>query len=120
MHRIAELTRGADAFARFLKVQGLSDAAAGELLGVTDVTVYHWRIGAKVPKDLGRRKILIFTSTVDDADNVVTPGISTDAWDDGTEAAALGRIRPFIVIPRKLPRRKPRPPATGPARSAAA
>lgn len=88
-------TAGALAFARFLKERTLSDAKAGALLKVTDVTVLHWRTGAKVPKDVGRRKIEIFTRTMDPTTGNEVPGIPPSAWDDGSEAAALEGVQPF-------------------------
>jgi len=88
---------GAQAFARFLKARDLSDARAGALLGVTGVTIYHWRIGAKLPVDLSRRKIEIFTRSFDPATGAIGEGILPSAWDVGGEVAALETVVPFDV-----------------------
>jgi hypothetical protein len=106
MAKSYELTKGARDFAQFLADNGLSDGAAAKLLAVTDVTVYHWRIGAKVPKDLGRRKIEVFTSIVDTAGKLVTAGIAPMSWDDGSEAKALAQVRPLRVVPGRGQKRK--------------
>ncbi len=106
-----QATAGSEKFAAFLKERGLSDAEAGKRLHVTDVTVYHWRIGLKSPKDLGRRKIEKFTSAVDARGTVTRPGIPPSDWDPGSEEKALEEVTPFDTNPApKSVRKASRPP----------
>jgi hypothetical protein len=92
---------GASAFAGFLRERHLSDARAAALLGVTDVTVYHWRSGAKIPGDVNRRKIEIFTRPVDGATDRVGAGIAPSAWGDGAEERELSAVEPFDLAHRQ-------------------
>lgn len=122
------MTAGARAFAAFLQEKGLSDAKAGALLGVTDVTVYHWRVGKKVPMEVARKKIAIFTSQVDAAGSLLRAGIPPLAWSDGEDEKALEGVRPFDAPPAAAARKpendtakgKPDPPPSGPVKPARA
>lgn len=95
MPRVTDRTTpGSLAFDAFLVAHDLSSKRAGERLGVSDVTVYHWRIGAKTPSDLSRKKIEIFTRHVD-ADGVTQPGIQPSAWSNGSEEEELAGVVPL-------------------------
>src|SRR5262249_27659170 len=75
-------------------IRGLSDARAGALLRVTDVTIYHWRSAKKIPSDANRRKIEVFTRTLDPRGEL-RPGISPASWDEGREEVSVSLVEPF-------------------------
>jgi hypothetical protein len=107
-----EPSPAATAFGAFLTEHGLSDPEAGRLLKVTVVTIYHWRIGLKIPKPIARRKIQKWTSHVYADGSLAKPGIPTADWDGGQEERELAEIRPYVVLAdapkkRRSSRRKP-------------
>lgn len=82
----ATISEGAARLQRLKDETGLSDEAIGLLVGVTGVTVLHWRTGVKVPMYAHRVALQVFTSKVTD------PGIPLDGWDaTGREAETMLR-----------------------------
>ncbi len=102
-----EPSRGALSFQAFLTEHGLSDPAAAKLLGVTVVTLYHWRIGYKTPKPGAQRKIEKFTTVVyADRTTVAKQGIPPSDWDGGAEDRELEAIASYVVLKQQPPKRR--------------
>jgi hypothetical protein len=76
-------TDGRVRFDRFLRENDISMVSAGKALGVSNVTVFHWRTGEKRPVDHQRTKIRIWT------------GIPESTWRTPEENEEIERVQPF-------------------------
>ncbi len=79
-------TAGSVAFNAWILTNGFTNEEAGDRCGVTGVTAYHWRIGAKVPQPPNRRAIEMATRGRDG--RRVTPGIPCEAWEQDPAVTA--------------------------------
>jgi hypothetical protein len=78
-------TKGRQLFDSFLREQGITQASAAKALGVSEVTVLHWRTGEKRPVDHQRAKIEIWTGGA----------ISAATWRTDEERGEIDRIQPL-------------------------
>jgi hypothetical protein len=80
-------TEGRKTLDQFLRDQGVAMTLAGEALGVSNVTVLHWRTGEKRPVDHQRAKIEAWTGGA----------VPAAAWRTDEERQEIERIRPFVA-----------------------
>lgn len=78
-------TKGRQLFDSFLREQSITQASAAKALGVSEVTVLHWRTGEKRPVDHQRAKIEIWTGGA----------VSSATWRTDEEREEIDRIQPL-------------------------
>ena len=77
---------GARALKAFIKKHNLSQATAGDAIGVSDPCVHDWVSGAKRPRPHHRAAIEVWTSGE----------VRSDSWLLDGEAAGLSNVKPFV------------------------
>lgn len=79
-------SQGSTAFDILIRELGLSNDEAGAEIRVSGTTIYHWRIGAKVPRPASRRAIEEWSRKSGRRRGL--PAITPPAWDEPVEAVA--------------------------------
>lgn len=78
-------TEGQQLFDKFIESQGISMPSVAKALGVSHVTVLHWRTGEKRPVEHQRAKIEAWA------------GIPATAWRTPEENAEIEQVQPYAM-----------------------